>query len=548
MKFEDIKFDARIQKALKDLKFDEATEIQEKTIPLIIEGKTVVAKSYTGSGKTAAFGISAAERILQNKNKGVLIIGPTRELIVQVKTEVAKINRYTKLKVLAVYGGHGLVGEVKAIKSSGVDILCATPGRLLDHIKHNVIKKTAFDCIVLDEADRMLDMGFSQDIQKILDFFNPKNLHLFSATINEKIIGIVKKHIKDYELVSIKKELTGNEIIEQKIDMRESEKYPHLVEIIKKSEGKKILVFVETKTSADNLVRKLDKQGFFVASIHGDKTQKFREIALSNFKSNKIHILVATNVAARGLHIDDVEIVVNYDRARDKDTHTHRIGRTGRMGKKGIAITFVTDNDSFFDNARRSFNSRGDNKLLGRKSSRNRNSKFGHGTKSPRGDIAQKFGLKSFDPEDRLENRRPSRDSSRKDSFDFNKRDSRDFKSKRPKRENDFKSKRTDSKKELVSNKKFVPKSFRGEKEYMFNRPEYKSRSNDDRPINKSKDNKFGKRSDSKKYPEKKRFVSKSFQSERDFTRSKRDSNSRPADSKKPTRSINKSRDNKKRR
>ncbi|PIU22397.1 MAG: hypothetical protein COT14_01425 [Candidatus Diapherotrites archaeon CG08_land_8_20_14_0_20_30_16] len=346
MKFEDIQFSEKIKKAIKEMKYDVPTEVQEKTIPLVIEGNNIICKSFTGSGKTAAFGIGVSERLLQGKINGVLIVGPTRELVVQVREELHKINRYTGLKVQVVYGGHGIMQEVQLIKK-GVDILCATPGRLLDHIRNNVIKRDMFDTVILDEADRILDMGFIDDLNKIMDFFRPKNTLLFSATLETGITKLIHKYIPNYKEVMIHTELVGKDIFENKIEVKRQDKFLYLLDVVKKAQGKRVLVFVSTKREADNLERKLSKSGFLVASIHGDKSQKFRELALRDFKQGRVSVLVATDVAARGLQIDNIEFVVNYDVARDKDTHKHRIGRTGRMGAKGYAITFMTDDDVY---------------------------------------------------------------------------------------------------------------------------------------------------------------------------------------------------------
>lgn len=351
MKFEEMKFNDKIKRAIKEMKYDTATEVQENSIPIIINGDNLICKSFTGSGKTAAFGIGISERLLSGKTNGVLIIGPTRELVVQVKEELQKINKYSGLKVQVVYGGHGIVNEIQLIRK-GVDILVATPGRLLDHIRNNVIKPNYFDTIVLDEADRMLDMGFIEDLNKVMEYFKPKNTMLFSATLEQEIVKLIHKYIPNYKEVFVKTEILGTNIIEKNIEMESKDKFVYLLEIVKKAEGKRVLVFVSTKRDAENVERKLSKSGILVSSIHGDKTQRYREFSLKDFKSGKIQVLVATDVAARGLQIDNVEFVVNYDVARDKDTHKHRIGRTGRMGAKGYAVNFLTPEDSY-KNARR---------------------------------------------------------------------------------------------------------------------------------------------------------------------------------------------------
>jgi len=457
MKFEEMKFCDEIKRAIKDMKYENTTEVQEKSIPLIISGNNLICKSFTGSGKTAAFGIGISERIFKGKSTGVIIIGPTRELVVQVKEELAKINKYTKLKVQVVYGGHGIMNEIRAIKK-GVDILVATPGRLLDHLRNNVIKKDMFDTVILDEADRMLDMGFIDDLRKILDFVKPKNTLLFSATLKAEITKLISKYIPNYKEVLVHTEIVGQNIIEKRIQMRRQDKFLYLLEIIKKAEGKRVLVFVATKREVDNLERKLNKSGFFVASIHGDKSQKYREVSLNKFKTGKVNVLIATDVAARGLQIDNVEFVVNYDVARDKDTHKHRIGRTGRMGAKGYAITFMTDDDVYYEERKQ-----------GKRPVRSKHSIDRENVNV--WDLANKSrGFKN--------------NKSRNNDRTYSGRSKKVF---------DNKGSHFNSKKKLspknhrLSSKSFIPKSFRGDRDYMSSRPEYNKRKKPSKKGNKQK-------------------------------------------------------------
>ncbi|MCK4319731.1 DEAD/DEAH box helicase [Candidatus Micrarchaeota archaeon] len=344
MKFEEMDIDDSIKKALKDMKYENATEVQLRTMPDINYGKNVVVRSQTGSGKTSAFGIPLSERIISGKSKYVLIIGPTRELMVQVKNEIKELNKYTNISAYAVYGGHGIVGEIRVLKGS-VQILCATPGRLWDHIERKTINPLDFDTVVLDEADRMLDMGFINEIKKILGVVKPKNIHMFSATLDGRVAKLINKYITKYEEVILKDEIVGVDIIEKKITVPKEEKFTELVAHLKKAKGKRVLVFVSTKRYADKLKEKLSRMDFRATCIHGDLTQRKREVALENFKSKKKNVLIATDVAARGLQIDNVGYVINYDEAMDADTHRHRIGRTGRMGKMGYAITFLDSYD-----------------------------------------------------------------------------------------------------------------------------------------------------------------------------------------------------------
>ncbi len=341
MLFEEFSFSEELKNAVKKMDYFNATEVQVHSIPLILEGHNVVVKSHTGSGKTLAFGIPLSELIFTKKLGGALVLCPTRELAIQVKEELKKLNSETGLKVTAVYGGHGVKNELNVLRK-GVDILCATPGRLLDHFKNHDLNPEQFETIVLDEADRMLDMGFIHDLKEILTFIQPLNVHLFSATLTGKVAKIIDEFIQGYTEIIIEDEIIGTDIIEEHIKANKYEKFSILMDLINEARGK-VLVFVATKRTADWLARKLKENNFFVSSIHGDKSQNYREKALNSFKTGEKKILIATDVAARGLQIDNVELVINYDLAQDYDTHKHRIGRTGRMGAKGKAISFVTE-------------------------------------------------------------------------------------------------------------------------------------------------------------------------------------------------------------
>ena len=339
MTFEDIKFDEHIKEALKNMNFEKPTDVQVKTIPLMLQGHNVTVESHTGSGKTAAFGIPISNNIFTGKSRSALVICPTRELAIQVKDELRRINSRTRLNVFAFYGGHGMSQEIRAAKD-GIDILVATPGRLLDHFRNRHIDPRQFDVVVLDEADRMLDMGFIHDIRIILGFVRPSNTHLFSATLKGNVARLINEYIPDYKEVVLPAEIIGKDIIEKSIMVPRDRKISALVDVIKEAKDGRVLVFVSKKHSTDFLARKLYNMGFNPETIHGGKSQKAREFALNDFKSGRARILIATDIAARGLQIDNVEYVVNYDRANDADTHKHRIGRTGRMGDKGFAINF----------------------------------------------------------------------------------------------------------------------------------------------------------------------------------------------------------------
>lgn len=342
--FENIGFSPELKRAVKKMGYTQATEVQEKSIPLIISGKNVVSKSFTGSGKTAAFGIALSERILRGDSRGALVLCPTRELAVQVKEEIERINSETGLKVEAVYGGRKMSLDDKILRRE-IHILCATPGRLLDHFKHRRLSPGIFDTVVLDEADRMLDMGFIKDIKHILSYIMPKSTHLFSATISGSVAKLIERFIPEYEEVMVAHEIVGKTLKQKKQSFSRDEKFAMLLEWIKRAGNGRILIFVATKRSADYLNEKLKRKGLRSTTIHGDKTQKAREASLEKFREGRKKILIATDVAARGLQIDNVELVINLDRAGDADTHKHRIGRTGRMGEEGLAVTFIPKED-----------------------------------------------------------------------------------------------------------------------------------------------------------------------------------------------------------
>ncbi len=338
-RFDEFNIKPVLKNGLKRMNYSTATEVQNESFSVMMGSKNVVVKSFTGSGKTLAFGIPLSERILRKDSNSVIIIGPTRELVVQVNNELEKLNKFTRMKIFSVYGGHGITGEVMNLRK-GFNFLCATPGRLLDHLKRGNLKNIEVDTVILDEGDLMLDMGFQEDINKILKMVRPKNVHLFSATMDGKVTEVIKEHIPKYEMIDIKTEIVGEQIFEEEIKLNPEQKFPKLLEYIHKSMGK-ILIFTSTKRYTEVLKERLDKENIRCKTIHSDITQARRENALRDFKNDKIKILIATDVASRGLHIDNVEYVINYDSARTSKIHKHRIGRTGRMGKIGNAITFV---------------------------------------------------------------------------------------------------------------------------------------------------------------------------------------------------------------
>ncbi len=327
--------------ALGSLRYVEATEVQEKVIPAILSGKNVMVRSQTGTGKTAAFGIAMVERIVNRKSGKALVLSPTRELAMQICKEIRLIASFYRMRILVVYGGQAISRQISELKR-GVDILVATPGRLLDLANRNEVNIGQFDFIVLDEADRMLDMGFVEDIDRIMRRVPQPNMtHLFSATLDERVHGIASRYITEPEIIEIGAQEKVADIVEQNIHITRRRKFGKLKEILLSNPDDKVIIFGATKRVVDFIWRKLNDQGIRAGALHGDMSQAKRTRTMEDFKRNRFKILVATDVAARGIHVEDIGIIVNYDEAMDADTHLHRIGRTGRMGKKGRAITFI---------------------------------------------------------------------------------------------------------------------------------------------------------------------------------------------------------------
>ncbi len=342
MKFADLKLSDKSLRSIKNYGYEETTEVQEKTIPKIIAGKDLIVRSQTGTGKTAAFSIGLMERMAQALTDKSLILVPTRELAVQVTKEMNGLSQVHQFRVVAVFGGTPIGKQMHELKKH-FDALVATPGRLLDLIQRDKVDMSEFNAVVLDEADLMLDMGFQRDVFQILDKL-PKERQslLFSATIDAGIKKISSRYMKDAEVITIGEMVTVKTIKEEKMEVSFSERFFKLRDILEQNKGSKILVFARTKRGVIGLRRRLQKKKFYdVGMLQGDMPQAKRLKVLHMYKEGELSILIATNVAARGLHIDDVNLIVNYDEAEDKETHLHRIGRTGRMGKEGKVITLV---------------------------------------------------------------------------------------------------------------------------------------------------------------------------------------------------------------
>ncbi|MBU0527853.1 MAG: DEAD/DEAH box helicase [Candidatus Micrarchaeota archaeon] len=342
MKFSDLKLNRKTLEALEKLGYEEPTEVQEKAVPEIMEGHNLIIRSQTGTGKTAAFGIGIIERIASGSSKKGLVLTPTRELALQVCKELQAISLMHRMKVFAVYGGHSITVQIRDLKG-GVDILVATPGRLLDLNRRGVVSIKDFDTIILDEADHMLDMGFADEMTDILaQLPDQKTMLLLSATIDESILNIASKYIPKAKTIEIGEIEVVATITEEHVETIRREKFSELLRVLKSHRGIKTIIFMETKRGTMWLEEKLSFKGFKnVDMLQGDMSQSRRNAVLSRFKEGKVDILVATNVAARGLHIDEVGLIINYDKAESEETHLHRVGRTGRMGAEGKVVNFV---------------------------------------------------------------------------------------------------------------------------------------------------------------------------------------------------------------
>ncbi|MBS7345586.1 MAG: DEAD/DEAH box helicase [Caryophanon sp.] len=342
--FSELNISESTLRSVKRMGFEEATPIQEGTIQFAMAGRDVLGQAQTGTGKTAAFGIPLIEKIdPKNPNVQALVIAPTRELAIQVSEELYKIGYDKRVKLLSVYGGQEIGRQIRALKNKP-QIIVGTPGRIQDHINRRTLKLEDVQTLVLDEADEMLNMGFIDDINAILENVpEERQTLLFSATMPPAIRKIAETFMKDPEVVKIKaKELTMENIEQFFVKSTEREKFDILSNLIDVQKPELAIIFGRTKRRVDELSQALTQRGHSAEGIHGDLSQAKRMSVLRQFKENKIQILVATDVAARGLDISGVTHVYNFDIPQDPESYVHRIGRTGRAGKSGLAVTFVT--------------------------------------------------------------------------------------------------------------------------------------------------------------------------------------------------------------
>jgi ATP-dependent RNA helicase DeaD len=347
LKFSELGLSDSLLKAIKRSGYEEATPIQEQTIPMVLEGKDVIGQAQTGTGKTAAFGLPIIENVdTENLNIQAIIISPTRELAIQTQEELYRLGKDKHVRVQVVYGGADIRRQIKSLKQHP-QILVGTPGRLRDHINRHTVKLDHIKALVLDEADEMLNMGFLEDIESIIkETPDDRQTLLFSATMPPEIKRIGVQFMSDPETVRIKaKELTTDLVDQYYIRARDYEKFDIMTRLIDVQDPDLTIVFGRTKRRVDELSKGLIARGYNAAGIHGDLTQDKRSKIMWKFKNNELDILVATDVAARGLDISGVTHVYNYDIPSDPDSYVHRIGRTGRAGHHGVSLTFVTPNE-----------------------------------------------------------------------------------------------------------------------------------------------------------------------------------------------------------
>src|SRR5919202_3632163 len=341
--FEQLGLSKEIVKALKEIGFETPFPIQKETIPPILKGSDVVGQAHTGTGKTAAFSLPILQKITRNGPIQALILVPTRELAVQVTTEINRFAKYTGIKTVSIYGGQSINLQHDQLRR-GVQIVVATPGRLIDHVKHGSIQLESVKYVVLDEADRMLDMGFIDDIKFILFYINEdRQTCLFSATMPPEILKLAQEYMKEIEEIRLNKEEIGLDTIEQSyLVVHEREKFKHLCNFIKNRDNTQTIIFAATKQRTQRLAEELRREGFKAITIHGDLSQRQRDNAMYQFKRGSEDILVATDIAARGIDVPAVGHVINFDIPEDPLIYFHRIGRTARAGGSGKAVSLVS--------------------------------------------------------------------------------------------------------------------------------------------------------------------------------------------------------------
>jgi ATP-dependent RNA helicase DeaD len=346
--FNDLGLSAKALDAINKKGFEEPTAIQVMTIPIMLRDDTnIIAQAQTGTGKTAAFGLPLIEMVNTNsKAVQALILAPTRELAIQISEEISSLKGDKNIKVVPIYGGQSIDQQLRRLKK-GVHIVVGTPGRVIDHLNRKTLKLGKIEHLILDEADEMLNMGFIEDMEEIMKHTNPaKRTLLFAATMPGRIKDLAHKYMDGYELLTAKKEQLTTNLTEQiYFEVKSSDKFEALCRIIDIEDDFYGLVFCRTKSDVDSVVTHLVDRGYDAEAIHGDISQAQRERTLGNFKKQRVNILIATDVAARGIDIINLTHVINYSLPQDPDSYVNRIGRTGRAGNEGTAITFITPSE-----------------------------------------------------------------------------------------------------------------------------------------------------------------------------------------------------------
>lgn len=350
IRFDELNLDARILRAVTDMGFEAASPIQGQAIPVQLDGRDMIGQAQTGTGKTAAFGIPLLEKVEPESRKTqAMILCPTRELAIQVAEEIRRLAKYMSgIKVLPVYGGQEIVKQIRSLKG-GVQIIVGTPGRIMDHMRRKTIRTDEIRTVVLDEADEMLNMGFLEDMETILSQLpGERQTVMFSATMPQAIADIARKFQKDPVMVKVvKKELTVPKVTQYYYEVKPRTKVEVMCRLLDLYSPKLSVVFCNTKKQVDELVQALQGRGYFAEGLHGDLKQEQRDRVMDSFRNGATEILVATDVAARGIDVDDVEAVFNYDIPQDDEYYVHRIGRTGRAGREGRAFSLVVGSEVY---------------------------------------------------------------------------------------------------------------------------------------------------------------------------------------------------------
>lgn len=350
IRFEDLELDAKIMRAITDMGFEAASPIQGQAIPLELQGLDIIGQAQTGTGKTAAFGIPLLQKIdPKNKKPQAIILCPTRELAIQVSEEIRRLAKYMHgVKVLPIYGGQEIGRQIRSLKD-GVQVIIGTPGRVMDHMRRKTVKMDRIHTVVLDEADEMLNMGFLEDMETILSALpEERQTLMFSATMPQAIQRIAANFQKDPQIVRVvKKELTVPKVTQYYYEVKPKNKLEVMCRLLDLYDPKLSVVFCNTKKQVDELVQGLQGRGYFAEGLHGDLKQEQRDRVMRAFRTGRTDILVATDVAARGIDVDDVEAVFNYDVPQDDEYYVHRIGRTGRAGREGKAFNLVVGKEVY---------------------------------------------------------------------------------------------------------------------------------------------------------------------------------------------------------